>query len=287
PRAGTAAEVAVRRQRRVRRAEGLRNGAGEQEALGLEVQQSERRLQQRAVHALAAAGAVAQPQGAEHAERAQDARRQIEERDAAADGCAAGLAGDRHDAAERLHERLVAGALGARARAAEGRDGAVDEPRVFPRQRLVAEAELLHRPRAEVLDQDVGRRGEAPHEGDAVRLLEIDGDAALVAVVDEVAGGLAVLVRGPRARFVTDARVLDLDHVGAEVSEQRAAVGAGQHAREVHDTDTIEGQRRRGGLSAHVRYYTQYDAPRRRPRPAHPGARRRDGDDDPGRRPRR
>jgi len=54
--------------------------------------------------------------------------------------------------------------------------------------------------------------------------LEVDGDAALVAVVDEVAGGLAVLVRGPRARFVTDARVLDLDHVGAEVSEQRAAV---------------------------------------------------------------
>jgi len=34
--------------------------------------------------------------GAEHAERAQDARRQIEERDAAADGCAAGLPGDRH-----------------------------------------------------------------------------------------------------------------------------------------------------------------------------------------------
>src|SRR5947207_7748006 len=55
--------------------------------------------------------------------------RSIEERHAGAHGGAVGLAGDGHDAAEGLHQRLVAGAVLARARAAEGRDRAVDQAR--------------------------------------------------------------------------------------------------------------------------------------------------------------
>src|SRR2546422_8418317 len=57
-----------RSQRRVRRAERSRHRAGEQETLGLEVQQPERRLEQRAVHTLAATGPVAQPQRPERSE---------------------------------------------------------------------------------------------------------------------------------------------------------------------------------------------------------------------------
>src|SRR2546427_7052984 len=45
-------------------------------------------------------------------------------------------------------------------------------------------------------------------------------DALPISVVDEVARGLAVLVRGPRARLVADDGVLDLDHVRAEVRSE-------------------------------------------------------------------
>src|SRR5207247_10254808 len=102
-------------------------------------------------------------------------------------------------AAARTPERLGARPRGARARQAALGVGRLAVPAVPPREPLVAEAELLQRPPAEVLDEDVGLRGEPAHEGEPVRLLQVDGDAALVAVVDEVPGGLAVLVRRPRA----------------------------------------------------------------------------------------
>jgi len=58
----------------------------------------------------------------------------------------------------------------------------VDQPRRIRRERLVADAQIAHRPRAQVLDHDVGRRGEPPKEHRAVGRLEVERDAALVAV---------------------------------------------------------------------------------------------------------
>src|SRR5688500_381736 len=226
----------------MRRAERLRYRAGEEVALDLEVQESERRLQQRAVDALRAPRALTESQRVDDAEGAQDAGGQIEERHATADGRAARLARDRHDAGEGLHERLVAGAVGARPGTSERGDRAVDEPRVVGGQRAVAEPELLHGAGADVLDQHVRPLREALDDGDPLGRLEVHRDAALVAVVDDVTGRLAVLVRRPRARLVADGRVLDLHHVGAHVAEQRATIRTGKDAREVDDLDAIEGE---------------------------------------------
>src|SRR5438094_778267 len=84
-------------------------------------------------------------------------------------------------------------------RATKGRDRAVDEPGVDGRKRLVAEAERLHRPRAEVLDQDVAPADEGRQHLDPLGRLEIERDVALVAVDDEVRRGLALLVGRPRS----------------------------------------------------------------------------------------
>src|SRR5215475_6623503 len=74
-----AAEVAIRRQRRMGRTERLRHGSGEQKALGVVVQQGHRGLQERAVHALAETGLGAVEQGIADAERREDAGREVEE----------------------------------------------------------------------------------------------------------------------------------------------------------------------------------------------------------------
>src|SRR5439155_7854778 len=249
-------EVPVGRQRRVGGSQGARDGAREQVALRLEVQEADRRLEQRAVHALADPALVAVEERVHDAEGAEDPRGEVEEGHAATDGSAARLARDGHDAAERLHERLVARALGGRAGPAEGRDRAVDQARIFGREALPAEAELLHGPGAEVLDEDVGAAGQPPDDLDALRRLEIHRDPALVAVVDEIARGLPVLVWGPGARLVADVRILHLDDVGAHVAEERAAEGPGQDAGEIHDADAIE----REGGHGHVRYYNAMSA---------------------------
>src|SRR5438046_7446511 len=252
PLAVAAPEVPVRRERRVRGAERPGHGAAEQIPLGVVVQERHGGLEERAVHALAEARPLPVEQRVHDPERAEDARRQIEERDAAADGRAVGLARDRHDAAEGLHERLVAGAVGAGSRAPEGRDRAVDEPRVDGRERLVAQTERLHRPRPEVLDQDVAPAHESRQHLGALRRLEVERDRAPVAVDDEVRRRLALLVGRPGARLVARARVLHFDAVGAQVREQHAAEGAGQDARAIDDTDAVE----REGRARHVRYYT-------------------------------
>src|SRR5262249_24997303 len=237
------AEVAQGRQRGRRGPERLGHGPREQDALGLEVQQPERGFEQRAIDALSPPRPLAQSQRPEHTERAQDAGRQVEEGDAAAHGRAAGLAGNRHDPAERLHERLIAGSFGPRPCATERRDRAVDEARILARERVVPQTEFLHRPGPKVFDEDVRRGRKTTNERHTLGRLEVDRDAALVAIVDEIARGLAVLVRRPRARFIADARVFDLDDVGAEVAEQRTAVGTGQYAGKIYDTDAIESER--------------------------------------------
>src|SRR5205085_12079223 len=91
----------------------------------------------------------------------------------------------------------------------------------------------------------------------------------------------------------TGARVLHLDHVGAEIGEERTAPGAGDDAREIDHTDAVE----REGEGGHGAYYTA--AARARPalrRPFRAGrcrsryraaSRTRDPRSDPGGRPAR
>src|SRR5215472_7849501 len=252
PLAVLAAEVAIRRQGGMRGSERLGHGAREQIALGVIGEQAQCGLEQRAVHALTEPRPLALKDRRADPERAQDAGGEIEERDGRAHRRPFRLPRDRHDAAEGLEQRLVAGAVLPRPRAAEGGDRAVDEARVDRREVVVAETEALHRARAEVLDEDVGAAGERLHDLRALRGLEIERHAALVAIEEQIGRRLAVLVGRPRPRLVAGAGVFHLDDVGAEIGKQGSAPGSRDDAGEIDHANAVEGQEE----GCHARYYT-------------------------------
>ena len=84
---------------------------------------------------------------------------------------------------------------------------------------------------------DVGARGEAMHDGAAGFGLEIDRDAALVAVRAEKHGALSAAERRPAPRLIAGAGRLDLDDLGAEVAQILGAERAREHLGEVENAD--------------------------------------------------
>jgi hypothetical protein len=127
----------------------------------------------------------------------------------------------------------VPGALGVGAVLAVAADGAEDEARIDRGKRRVADAELVHDAGAETLDDDVRRQSQSAEHGDALGLLQVEAQRALVAV-DELEEGAGFARPGAhRTGVVALAGVLDLDDVGAEVGEVLGGDGARQQPGEV------------------------------------------------------
>ena len=95
----------------------------------------------------------------------------------------------------------------------------------------------------EVVDHHVGDSGQAEEERAPLRrALEVDGDAALVAIEEVEEGGAAC---GHGARLITVAGPLNLDHVGAEVGEEKAGRRTGHDVPELQNPDAVERKRAR------------------------------------------
>ena len=107
---------------------------------------------------------------------------EVSDRDTALDRTAAGLSGDAHQPAHALHGDVE----GALARVGSGlavpRDRAVHDSRIAGADRGVVRAEPREHPGTVVLDEHVGGIGEPKQPIDAGAVLEVEGDAALVAV---------------------------------------------------------------------------------------------------------
>src|SRR3546814_7762973 len=73
---------------------------------------------------------------------------------------------------------------------AVARDVAGNEPRMFIAQPGVTEAEPARGAGRQVLDEDVGLRQHALHQGEIVCLLQVDGDRFLAAVQPHEIGAL-------------------------------------------------------------------------------------------------
>jgi hypothetical protein len=201
-------------------------------------QQRERRGEQAHVEVLALSGAEpVGERGAGHAERPEGGRQ-------VGDGAAdlrrrmPGHAGERHDAAHALGDRVVASSTRVRPGLAEARHRDVDHRRVHRAHGGVAEPELVGDARQEVLDDDVGAAGQLKDELATLGLLEIDRDAALAAI--DRGERRAHSVAAPGAQVVAAAGTLHLHHVGAQVGHERRAIRACDHTRKIEDADSVQ-----------------------------------------------
>ena len=196
-------------------------------ARGLEVEHGDLRLQQRGLHPLALARDVALDEGDERTHGGVVAAGQVGDGDADAHRSLARQPGDRHQAAHALRDLVEARPIAVGTVLAEARQAHIDEARIDLAQRLVVEAEPVLHVGPVVLDQHVGAGRQLLQDGDAVGRLEVERDAALVAMQVEEVGTVA---RAAHHRvLVALLRHLDLDHVGAPVGEvaRRRRAGAG------------------------------------------------------------
>ena len=124
------AERLVRRVQPVRGAESPRDLARVPVLGGLPLAQRHARLEERRVDELAAAGDVPGTERGQDADDGEEAGAEVRDRHPDLDGRAAVAARGAHDPAHALRDEIVAAAIGVRARLAEARDRAVDQPRI-------------------------------------------------------------------------------------------------------------------------------------------------------------
>ncbi len=213
-------------------------------------QRGQRRLEQRDLHVRAArrGAALARQQGGLDRVRRVQAGQQVDDGHAQLHRRAVGLPRDAHQAPRRLHGEVVARPRSQGAHRPVARDAAVDERRIEGVQRVVVDAPGGGSALAVVLDQDVGAGRQAVQGGPALRLLQVEHQASLVAVDRQVVGGLAAGKRRAPGAGLVAVRLLDLDHVGAQVGEEHCGEGAREHAGAIEHAHAGQGGGRgRGG----------------------------------------
>ena len=125
-----------------------------------------------------------------------------------------------HDAAHRLGEHILTALVGVGPLLAEARAGGANDARIDVPERLVAEAEPVHHPGAEIVDHHVGVAYQVVDHLLALLRLGVDFHRALIAVergIDRVVEAFLGTLVEEMARQVAGARSFDLDHIGAEI----------------------------------------------------------------------
>ncbi len=157
-------------------------------------------------------------------------------------GRAFGAAGSGGKAGHGLQQKILArpvtiGAITAKA----CRDG-VDEARIDRLQLFITEAELCHRAGPEILHHHIGGLDQFLDGGDALRVLQIDSDAALVTAsrqmidavaLDETVGNRPVTLESAFDR-------LDRDDIRSKVCQRLSSQRAGQEMIEAEDLNAAQ-----------------------------------------------
>ena len=182
----------------------------------------------------------------EDADRAVEAGHEVAERATAAGRRRIREARDGHEAARRLRDDVVRRPRRPRPGLPEAREARDDEPPVLATEALGPETPRRERPAREVLDQDVDVREQLAEEPSPFVLPDVERDAFLVAIEREERHRHAVRRRIAVPSLVAAARRLHLDHLGAEVGQDRGAERPGEEARQVEDADAGERAHRYG-----------------------------------------
>ena len=136
---------------------------------------------------------------------------------------------------------------------AEPGDAAIDDARIDLAQALIVDAELGLDVGAEVLDHDVGLRGEALEHLEALRVLQVERHRALVAVQILEVRAMARAARLLAGRVLQQR--IDLDDIGAPVGELPHAGRPRTDAGEVEHGEAGKGLR--GAREGHLRKLRQ------------------------------
>ena len=140
---------------------------------------------------------------------------------------AVGVAGDLHEAARSQGDQVRRSVVLPRTRLAERRDGRHHQPRVSGAEFIVAEAQRLEAPNRVAFHYHVGPRGQLLEQRPATFVFQVQGDGALVGVVEEeveaaLGSGLIAGERSSGAARVSRRR-LHPDDIGPVVGQQLAA----------------------------------------------------------------
>ena len=127
-----------------------------------------------------------------------------------------------------------------RPRQPEALDAREDDARVGGAQRLVVQAQALHQPRREVLDDDVGVADHVQEERTALGLFQVQHNAALVVVEQQEVHRVEPRHLGTVAARLLAARRLDLEDVGAQPPEELGAGRPGFELGEVENANPAQ-----------------------------------------------
>ena len=198
------------------------------------MQQAYRAVEQRHLDLLAAPGHSPLVHGHQNREAGIEPGRQVGDWHADAKWRAVGGAVDADQAAHHLGDRIETGHPRHRPVRAIAGDLSIDQAREARRQHGVPiEAPFGHFPGLEVLDQDVGVVQQAIQHRLARVRRKIEPEAFLVAIDPGEIGTLSVTKRRPPGPRIVAPRRLDLDHLGAVITEYLGTERAGQDARQI------------------------------------------------------
>jgi len=222
-------------------AEGLADLTGGEELPGLPDGERDPGFEQRHVDVLALTVEVALAERGEDAHRDVHGADQVAHRHADLDRVAVRGPGDAHQAAAGLRHDVETGQRGQWAVLPPARRGGVDQPRVEHPQVVVPEAEAAHRPRSQVLDQDVGALDHPPERREAIGVLEVEPDGLLVAVEPCERRALALEEgSGGANRVSAGGGVLDLQDAGAEVGQVHRGERRRHEGAHLENDDALE-----------------------------------------------
>jgi hypothetical protein len=243
-------ERLIREHRRVRRAPRAGDHPVGEIGANDAVEDAHLRFEHRHVDELAAAGPATCVQRRQDRERREHPGGDVGDRHARAHAGAARGAGYADHAAFSLHDQIERRAVAVRAVLAEAGDRAVDDLRITVTRARVVDPQLLHGADPQVLQHHVRPIEQPEEDRPALRVLQVDRDALLVAVkVDEVgrfpldAASRTVVPfverRPPRPGHVARAGRFDLDDFRAVVRQHRRREGPGQRVGKIEDGDVV------------------------------------------------
>ncbi len=178
-------------------------------------------------------------QGRQHADRRMQRGVAVDDRGGGAERAADRRAGQVHQPAHRLAQRVKGRAVAIGAVLAKTRHRAQNDIGLYFAQPVIAKAHLVHDAGAEILQHDVGGLDQLREHLLAAGVAQVEAEALLAAVVDREIDALPAHQRRRLAGFLA-AQFLDLDDFGAEVGEDHAAARPGLVARQLQDPDPVE-----------------------------------------------